>query len=125
QVNNDVAAVGVRAQLRFFRDQIGRTITLPAGAVGDEGWFALKTIPASWAQAGGAAGFVGNPAANPEDPAPQGTGPGLGAPDANGDRDSLLKAVPNVTPLRATALNNLIRRDGCAVVHGPREGLDK
>ncbi len=117
QVNDDVAARGVRAQLRFFRDQVGQIITLPAGAVGDEGWFALKTIPASWAQAGGAAGFVGNPAANPEDPAPQGTGPGLGAPDANGDPDSLLKNVPDVTPLGATALNNLVGREVCAVVY--------
>jgi len=47
---------GVRAQLRFFAGQVGQTITLPAGAIGGEGWFALKTIPASWAQAGGAAG---------------------------------------------------------------------
>jgi len=125
QVNDDVAALGVRAQLRFFRDQIGQTITLPAGAVGDEGWFALKTIPQSWAQAGGAAGFVGNPAANPEDPAPQGTGPGLGAPDANGDPDSLLKNVPDVTPLRATALNNLIGREVCAVVYDNQVGINQ
>jgi len=124
QVNDDVAALGVRAQLRFFRDQVGQTITLPAGAVGDEGWFALKTIPASWAQAGGAAGFVGNPAANPEDPAPQGTGPGLGAPDATGDPDSLLKNVPNVTPLGATALGNLIGRQVCAVVYDHQVGID-
>jgi len=125
QVNDDVAALGVRAQLRFFRDQIGQTITLPAGEVGDEGWFALKTIPQSWAQAGGAAGFVGNPAANPEDPAPQGTGPGLGAPDANGDPDSLLKNVPDVTPLRATALNNLIGREVCAVVYDNQVGINQ
>ncbi len=125
QVNDDVAALGVRAQLRFFRDQIGQTITLPAGAVGDEGWFALKTIPQSWAQAGGAAGYVGNPAANPEDPAPQGTGPGLGAPDANGDPDSLLKNVPDVTPLRATALNNLVGREVCAVVYDNQVGINQ
>ena len=117
QVNDDVADIGVRAQLRFFRDHVGQTITLPAGQVGDEGWFALKTIPESWAQAGGMAGYVGNPGANPEDPPPHGTGPGLGAPDANGDRDSLLKMVPNVTPLRATALRNLIGREACAIVY--------
>jgi len=125
QVNDDVAALGVRAQLRFFRDQVSQTITLPAGEVGDEGWFALKTIPASWAQAGGAAGFVGNPAANPEDPAPQGTGPGLGAPDATGDPDSLLKNVPNVTPLQATALSNLIGREVCAVVYDNQVGINQ
>ncbi len=125
QVNDDVAALGVRAQLRFFRDHVGQTITLPAGQIGDEGWFALKAIPASWAQAGGAAGFVGNPAANPEDPAPQGTGPGLGAPDANGDPDSLLKNVPNVTPLGAAALNNLTGRQVCAVVYDNQVSINQ
>jgi len=124
QVNDDVAAIGVRAQLRFFRDHVGQTITLRSGAAGDEGWFALKTIPQSWAQAGGAAGYVGNPAANPEDPAPQGTGPGLGAPDANGDPVSLLRNVPDVTPLRATALNNLIGREVCAVVYDKQVGIN-
>jgi len=124
-VNDDVAALGVRAQLRFFAGQVGQTITLPAGAIGGEGWFALKTIPASWAQAGGAAGFVGNAAANPEDPAPQGTGPGLGAPDSTGDPDSLLKNVPDVTPLRATALNNLIGREVCAVVYDNQVNINQ
>jgi hypothetical protein len=125
QVNDDVAAIGVRAQLRFFRDQVGQTIILPAGALGDEGWFALKTIPQSWAPAGGVAGYIGNPAANPEDPSPQGTGPGLGSPDANGDPDSLLHKVPDVTPLRATALSNLIGREVCAVVYDHQVGINQ
>ncbi len=124
QVNNDVAAIGARAQLRFFHDQVGQTITLATGQIGGEGWLALKTIPLSWAQAGGVAGYVGDPTANPEDPAPHGTGPGLGAPDANGDPDSLLKSVPNVTPLRATGLNNLIGREVCAVVYDNQVGID-
>ena len=32
-----------------------------AGQVGDEGWFALKTIPSSWNGADGLAGFLGKP----------------------------------------------------------------
>jgi len=124
QVNDDVAAVGVRAQLRFFRDNVGQTLTLPSGVVGEEGWFALETIPASWAPAGGSAGFVGNPAANPEDPVPQGTGPGLGAPDASGDRQSLLGKVPDVTPLRTTGLSSLIGREVCAVVYDDQVGIN-
>ena len=116
-VNDDVAEIGVRAQLRFFRDNPGKTITLHTGQVGDEGWFALKKVPESWAPAGGLAGYIGNPGANPEDPPPHGTGPGLGAPDANGDRESLLDKVPDVTPLRATGLKNLEGRDACAVVY--------
>jgi hypothetical protein len=116
-VNDDVAEIGVRAQLRFFRENVGRTIILHTGQVGDEGWFALKKVPESWAPAGGLAGYIGNPGANPEDPPPHGTGPGLGAPDANGDRESLLDNVPEVTPLRATGLKNLEGRDACAVVY--------
>jgi hypothetical protein len=117
QVNNDVAGIGVRAQLRFFRDHVGQTVVLPSGKIEQEGWLALRTIPPSWAQAGGAVGFVGNPAANPGDPAPHGTGPGLGAPNANGDTQSLLRGVPNVTPLRETALTNLVGREVCAVAY--------
>jgi hypothetical protein len=124
QVNNDVSAVGVRAALRFFRDRLGQTVVLPSGEIGQEGWYALRTIPASWTQAGGAAGFVGNPAANPTDPAPHGTGPGLGAPDASGDPQSLLRSVPNVTPLRETALSNLIGREVCAVVYDSQIGIN-
>src|SRR5918999_1136350 len=116
-VNDDVAEIGVRAQLRFFRDNPGRTIVLHTGQVGDEGWLALKTIPESWAAAGGLPGYVGQPERNPEDPPPHGTGPGLGAPDANGDRESLLDKVPDVTPLRATGLRSLEGRDVCAVVY--------
>jgi hypothetical protein len=124
QVNNDVAEVGVRAQLRFFRDNVGQTITLPSGQTGAEGWFALRTIPASWTQAGGIAGYVGNPAANPEDPLPQGTGPGLGSPDANGRPQSLLKSVPDVTPLLSTGLGNLTGRLVCAVVYDNQVEID-
>jgi len=41
----------------------------------------------------------------------------LGAPDTKGDAHSLLKNVPDVTPLRATALSNLIGHEVCAVVY--------
>jgi hypothetical protein len=109
-VNNDVVASGVRAQLRYFHDHVGQTITLPSGAIGTEGWFALKTD--AWTAAGGIAGYVGNSAANPEDPPPQGTGPGLGS-----GSDSLLKSVPGVVPLRSTGLGSLSGHLVCAVVY--------
>ena len=48
----------------------------------------------------------------------------MGAPDANGDADSLLKNVPDVTPLRATALNNLVGREVCAVVYDNQVGIN-
>lgn len=42
-VNDQIARVGQRQTLRFFRENIGRTIDLYTGEVGDEGWHALKT----------------------------------------------------------------------------------
>jgi hypothetical protein len=123
-VNDDVAEIGIRAQLRYFAEHLGTTITLYTGQMGDEGWFALTEVPASWAPAGGLAGYVGNSAANPEDPPPHGTGPGLGAPDANGDRESLLDNVPDVTPLRAEGLKKLEGRQVCAVVYDANIGIN-
>ena len=51
-VNDNLAEIGLRQTLRFFRDNIGAEIVLYTGQVGDEGWFALKTIPVSWESAG-------------------------------------------------------------------------
>ena len=51
-VNDDIADIGLRIQLPFFAANIGNTITLHTGEMGDEGWFAPKTIPASWDAAG-------------------------------------------------------------------------
>ena len=45
-VNDDIAEIGVRSQLRFFaRAAPGTKITLQTGEVGDEGWFTPETIP--------------------------------------------------------------------------------
>lgn len=115
-VNKDVKGIGVRAQLRVFKANIGRTMALYTGQVGDEGWFALKSIPSTWAAVGGLPAFVGNAAAVPGTPPPHGVGPGLGAP-SDGDRERYLDNVPNVTPLRADGLKALIGRDVCAVVY--------
>ena len=106
-VNEDLADIGLRAQLPFFAAHIGDTITLHTGEVGDEGWFALTSIPESWDVAGpngdGLSNFLQ-------------AGPGLGSPDAVGDREALLDKVPGVTPLRATGLKALQGRRVCAVV---------
>ena len=123
-VNDDMAEIGVRAQLRFFASNIGKKIKLHTGQVGDEGWFALKTIPISWLPAGGLPGYVGTSAANPADPRPHGVGPGLGGPDAKGDRESLLDKVSDLTPLRATGLKSLKGQQVCAVVHDSDVGIN-
>jgi hypothetical protein len=76
--------------------------------VGDEGWFALRTIPQSWADAGPR----DNGAVNYLTP-----GPGLGAGDPDDDREILLDKVPDVTPLRAEGLSMLTGKTVLAVVH--------
>ena len=107
-VNEDIADIGLRTQLPFFAANPGLTITLHTGEVGDEGWFALETIPDSWIDAGPTAdGLINYVSA----------GEGLGTPDDDGDREALLDKIDDVTPLRATGLAFLEGRDVCAVVY--------
>ena len=44
-------------------------------------------------------------------------GPGVGSPDENGDRESLLQAVPNVVPVRADGLALLVGRTVVRVIY--------
>jgi hypothetical protein len=105
-VNDQLAAVGLRQQLRYFQENIGKTIDLYTGQVGDEGWHALKTIPSSWISTG---------------PTPNGArnflqaGPKLGG--GGDDKEVLLDKIPDVTPLRATGLTMLIGKTVLAVVY--------
>ena len=117
QVNDDIAEIGLRTQLLFFAVNVGNTITLHTGQVGDEGWFALKAIPASWNLAGPTADGLRNYVGEPSEPFPHIVGPGLGTPDANGDRESLLDKILGVTPLRADGLKSLEGKQVCAVVY--------
>lgn len=109
-VNDQLAEVGQREQLKYFSANVGKTIELYTGEVGDEGLHAIKTIPNSWKSAGptdrGAANFVL-------------AGPGLGS-GVNGtddDREVLLDKIPDVTPLRATGLRMLVGSTVLAVVY--------
>lgn len=107
-VNDQLATIGLRQPLRFFENNVGREIDLFTGQVGNEGWFALKTIPSSWANAGP----TGNGLRNYLTP-----GPRLGAPVPDDDREVLLDRIPNVTPLRAQGLAMLIGQTVYAVVY--------
>jgi hypothetical protein len=104
-VNDHIASIGQRATLTYFKNNVGKTITLYTGEVGDEGWHALKTIPTSWINAG---------------PTSNGTrnflqaGPGLGSGEGP---EVLLDKIPNVTPLRATGLKMLVGQTILAVVY--------
>ena len=101
-------AVRIRERLLFFADHTGETLTLPTGEVGDEGWFALKTVPASWA----AVGRTGEGLRNYLH-----ADPGLGTPDIDGNPEALLAQIPDVTPLRASGLRLLKGKQVCAVVY--------
>ncbi|HLP42396.1 MAG TPA: hypothetical protein VK465_12885, partial [Fibrobacteria bacterium] len=107
-VNDDIATVGLRKTVRYFRDHIGKEIVLPAGKMGDEGWFAPKTTWAAWSAAGPEVGngFLNYVVA----------GPGLGRCDSKGKRETLLDKVPDVVPLRAAGLAALKGRSFCVVV---------
>jgi hypothetical protein len=112
-VNENMAEVGVRQTLKYFKDNVGKTITLYTGEVGDEGWFALKTIPGSWKSAGptenGARNFLQ-------------AGPGLGG--GEDDKENLLDKIPDVTPLRAKGLKMLTGKTILAVVYDGDVGMN-
>lgn len=105
-VNDDLADVGLRLPLRYFQQNIDQQIVLYTGQVGDEGWFALKTIPSSWASAGPTSNGLRNYLY---------PGPGLGG--GEDDKEVLLDKIPNVTPLRATGLTMLKGYTVFAVVY--------
>jgi hypothetical protein len=100
--------VGNRGNLTAFANLVGQEVTIPAGSLGDEGWFAVSAVRIAWKSAGPE---VGDGLRNYVE-----AGPGLGSPDAKGNKESLLDRVPNLTPLRATGLARLEGRSVCAVV---------
>ncbi|HRN78836.1 MAG TPA: hypothetical protein PKY29_02440 [Ferruginibacter sp.] len=104
-VNDQLATVGLRQPLQYFASNIGDTIILYTGDVGDEGWHALKTIPDAWKVAG--------PTTNGTDNFLM-AGPGLGS---GPNPEILLDDIPNVTPLRATGLKMLTGKTILAVVY--------
>lgn len=104
-VNDQLASLGQRQTLRYFRNNVGKVITLYSGEVGDEGWHAIKTIPSSWISAGP----TGNGARNY-----LAAGPGLGTGEGP---EVLLDKIPNVTPLRARGLKMLTGKTILAVVY--------
>ena len=116
-VNDSIADKGVRAALPI---PVGTVMDLPAGEVGDEGWFVLKesSILPSWDAAGPTADGLQNYLV---------PGPGLGS---GNDPEALLDEIPDVTPLRSAGLDLLPDRTVCALVYksdisinyGPLEG---
>src|SRR2546426_3386212 len=59
-VNTQIAAPGLRSQLPYFAEHTNETIALYTGQVGDEGLFALTSIPDRWIDAGPTANGLQN-----------------------------------------------------------------
>ena len=106
-VNASIAGVGVREPVRFFAQNADETVVLPGGLAGHEGWFAIGQPPSAW---------LSDPNAGDAAQNFLSAGPGLGSPDAEGNRTSLLASVAGVTPLTVTSLQALAGRDVCAIV---------
>lgn len=103
-LNESNARIGQRDPLPWFAANAGAVIDLPSGQFGDEGWFAVKTVPESWATAGPTTDGLLNLLA---------AGPGLGS---GSDPEALLDKVPDVTPLRAAELGTLVGSTACGIV---------
>lgn len=107
-VNDQLAKVGLRQPLDYFQKNIGKTITLFTGQVGDEGLYAIKQIPSSWKSTGPTANGARNYLL---------AGPGLGTGNPDDNKEILLDKIPGITPLRATGLTMLKGRTILAVVY--------
>jgi hypothetical protein len=112
-VNDDRPHLAQRLQLRWFASNVGTTFWFWTGSVGDEGWFAPKSIPTSWINAGPTGGGLRNFLGNPTQAFPHNVGPGLGT---GSNPEQHLDKIPHVIPLRAEGLWGLRGKTVCALV---------
>jgi hypothetical protein len=104
-INDDIKSLGLRTELRYFQNNVGKTIRLFTGEVGDEAWHAITRIPDAWKTAGPTTNGARNYLA---------AGPGLGT---GNDPEILLEKIGGVSPLRANGLKMLIGKTILAVVY--------
>jgi probable HAF family extracellular repeat protein len=122
EVNDDIAAYGLRNVLRYFAGNHGRSITVRTGQTGDEGWFAPNCIPQKWLNS--AQSKTNNTClegANRDLAVNNyffsGKTPFVGAPSSWNLPQDRLDKVPHVLPLRARGLVSLEGKDVCALVY--------
>lgn len=106
-VNDELAAVGMRDNLPYFRRNGGRTVTLRTSRDQSPGWFALLSAPPSWSSDPGENDGLLNYVL---------AGPGLGSAEESGDRTRLLRDA-GITGLRGANIEALQGRAVCAVVY--------
>jgi hypothetical protein len=106
--NELIGNVGLRDRIPYFDTRVGDTVTLPGGdGLGNDGWFAIRSVPPSWESEPGSGDGLENFWL---------AGPGLGSPDEGGIRTSLLNNVADVVPLRTGGVSALLGRTVCAIV---------
>ena len=106
-INDPIAAVGVRDGLPYFVRNTEQVLTLASGQNGVAGWFTLTSVPDTWVAADsdtdGLSNFVF-------------AGPGLGSPDQLPSRVTLLGDA-GIAPLGAAHVAALVGRTVCSVVY--------
>ncbi len=113
-VNDSLAYEKQRLTLHYFQEQIGRTITVKSGQTSDEGWFALNCVPARWISGNSAEDNTCLTGSDRQTALKNYAG--INGTGAIPDQDRLDK-IPDVRPLRALGLNNLIDKVVYAVVY--------
>jgi hypothetical protein len=106
-VNEELAAVGMRDALPYFRRNTGQTVTLRTGVGDNAGWHTLWNVPASWSSAPDEADGASNYFL---------AGPGLGSPEESGERARLLRDA-GVAGLSAEGVQALQGRTICGIVY--------
>jgi hypothetical protein len=113
-VNDDMSSETQRYVLRYFENNIGDTLTLMTGQTGDEGWFAPNCIPAKWISSY----YYDDNTCLTDSEQQSAIQNYLGF---NGMYDipyqERLDKIPDVRPLRALGLNQLIGKVVIAVVY--------
>jgi hypothetical protein len=110
-VNDDKSSHTQRSVLRYFAENVGRTITVKTGQTGDEGWFAPTCIPSKWLSGTSNSCLSG---ANRD----TGIDNYFGLNGATKiPAQSRLDKIPAVMPLRARGLGALVGKTVCAVVY--------
>lgn len=106
EVNDHIRTTGLRDALPYFASRVQKDVMLSVGA---DSWFGLQSVPDAWSSEPKAGDGLENYLY---------AGPGLGSPDASGEREKLLARVPGVYSLQLEVLDRLRNYPICALLYG-------